>query len=220
MDTETPFVPSFNPATNIIDNSVMVFGLKPMLKGDNMISWSQSLFSSSVLNAIAQQCSREAANELVNLRTGLCTEEEIVEDKCPQISSYFDEFTLKEEFAATRTAAQVANLEMRYAWLQGIIDVAIDLEKAWKTFFVNSPARRDSGPQYGLKPNPLYIQGSRTEPRFSGILSFEDALKYYYGDNSRVRSLKARFETKKEQMGRMDTLAGMSTEERKKSLSF
>lgn len=214
------FIPAFVATPSIIDNDVMIFGLKPMKKGDTMISWSQSLFSSSLLNAIAQQCSREAANELVNLRLGLCTEEQVVTDTCPQISTYFNGFTMTAETAEGKTPAQVANMEMRYAWLSGIIDVAIDLERSWKTFFANSPARRESGPQYGLQPNPLFLQGSNAEPRFVSILGFEDALKYYYGANTRIKALKSRYETKKAQTERMDALVNMPTGERRRTLSF
>lgn len=214
-------IPAFNPNPHILDNAALTIGFKELRLGDTVVNWQQSLFSGGLMSAIAQQCSREAASELYNLRSGLFSEEDLVEDKCPPLPSAFNEdYSLKEEYAASRSPAQVANLEQRYALYTGICQIAIDLDKAWKDFFVNSPGRRDSAPQYGLRPNPRYVEGRFSESRYEGILAFEDAVAHYYSINTRLQALKNRYAARADQLKRMNELAELPADQRVTAMKF
>jgi hypothetical protein len=207
-------------ATTMIDTPVLKLELNPVRRGDTEISWTSSLFSSGLMSGIAQVCAREAANELVNLRTSLFTDAEIAEDKCRPLSECFENGSLVSELTEDRTPSQVMNLENRYAFYLGICDVALDLDAAWKKFFENSPGRRDTAPQYGLRPNPRFVEGRSAEPRFEPILSFEDAVQHFLDSNTRIKAIKARFTARKGQIERQEELSSKTVEERRAALRF
>jgi hypothetical protein len=215
---EGPFEAQANKP--ILNNAVLTLDLKPIKMGDTTITWNNSLFASGLMSAVAQQCARDAAAELFFLRTSLFADEEVVEGTCPSLNEVFEGDHLKPEYASERTDAQVNHLELRYAQYLGIAEVALDLDHAWREFYSESKARRNTAPQYALRPNPRFIEGRSAEPRFEPVLSFEDAVIHYFETNSRFKSLKTRVEARKKQVERVSTLSSMSTEERRKALNF